>query len=126
VSGEQEPAVEATATHAGERASLGAVIAVVAVFALLFAVELFEAVSNLVALPTVYASLGIVEHVPWAILVAGIAVPVVLFASAVLLGSGRPLFSRAVMLLIALAASNALAITLTAVADRLFLAALAA
>ncbi|MES1169209.1 MAG: hypothetical protein ABUL47_00820, partial [Leifsonia sp.] len=61
------------------------------VFALLYAYPLFEGVSNLVAVPPYYASIGIGSAVPWWLLVIGVAAPVILFAAALLLGRRREL-----------------------------------
>lgn len=96
-------------------ASRASVIVVVAVFAILFGVEVFEAVSNLVALPLFYASLGLGDETPWIVLVAGVALPVLAFAASLLVARGRALFARALILVVALAATNAIALTLAAV-----------
>jgi hypothetical protein len=78
------------------------------VFALLYGYPLFEGVSNLVELPGYYGSLGIGGSVPWPLLMIGVAAPVVLYAAALLLGRGRELFPRALILAVGLAATNAL------------------
>lgn len=77
-------------------------------FALLYAYPLFEGISNLIALPAFYDSAGIGGAVPWYLLIIGVAGPVILFAAALLLGRGRELFARALILAAGLAATNAL------------------
>ncbi|HEY4151950.1 MAG TPA: hypothetical protein VGM38_01375 [Pseudolysinimonas sp.] len=81
------------------------------VFGLLFAYPLFEGISNLVALPPYYATLGIGSAVPWWLLVIGVAAPVLLFVAALLIGRGRELFARTLILAVGLAATNALALS---------------
>ena len=92
-------------------ASPAALIALWAVFGILTAYPLFEGISNLVALPPYYSSLGIGGAVPWYLLVIGVAAPVLSYAAALVLGRGRELFARALLLAVALAATNALALS---------------
>ncbi len=77
-------------------------------FAVLFALAEVTPVSNLVALPAFYEYYGIGDATPWALLVLGVAIPVVIYVAALLLGRGRPLFARALILTVALAATFAL------------------
>lgn len=93
------------------RGSLVATIILWIVFAILYAYPLFEGISNLIALPPYYASLGIGGAVPWWLLVIGIAAPVLLFFAAFWIGRGRELFPRALILAVGLAATNALALS---------------
>jgi len=81
------------------------------VFAILSGYPLFEGISNLIALPGYYAELGIGGSVPWYLLVIGVAAPAALYVAAVLLGRGRELFPRALILAVGLAATNALALS---------------
>jgi len=90
------------------------VIVLVVLFALLFGLAELAAVSNLVALPAYYELLGIGDAVPWALLVAGVLVPPALLAAALLLGRRRPLMHRALLLVTALAAAHALALSIGA------------
>jgi hypothetical protein len=78
------------------------------VFAILYGYPLFEGISNLIALPAVYEAQRIGTAVPWYLLIVGVAAPVILYLGALLLGRGRELFSRALMLAVGLAATNAL------------------
>jgi lipoprotein signal peptidase len=89
------------------------------VFGILTAYPLFEGVSNLIAVPPYYAALGIGAAVPWWLLIIGVAAPVVLYVAALLLGRGRELFARALILAVALAASNALTLSVIAWAPAL-------
>lgn len=77
------------------------------VFAVLFALALIGPVSNLVALPQFYDAYGIGDATPWALLVAAVLVPVILYAAGVVLGRGRAPFARALILTVALATSFA-------------------
>jgi hypothetical protein len=83
-------------------------------FAALHGYTLLQAVSNLVALPGVYDLLGIGDAVPWWLLIVGVATPVVLFVAAVLLGRGRSLAHRVLLLAVSLGATNAIALSVAA------------
>ena len=89
-------------------ASLASRVILWLVFAILYAYPLFEGISNLIALPAVYRAGGAGDAVPWYLLIAGVAAPVILYVGALLLGRGRELFARALMLAAGLAATNAL------------------
>ena len=108
-----DPAATATAAAAEEapRTSLASRVILWLVFAILSAYPLFEGVSNLIALPPYYDSLGIGGAVPWYLLIIGVAAPVILYLAALLLGRGRELFPRALILAVGLAATNALALS---------------
>lgn len=77
-------------------------------FVLLFALAEVTPVSNMVALPGFYEYFGIGDATPWALLVLGVVVPVVIYLGALLLGRGRALFARALIFTVALAATFAL------------------
>lgn len=94
--------------------SRGSLIAVAAVFAVLFGLATFGPVSNLVELPKVYAAFGIGDAVPWALLVAGAVIPPLLYVAGLLLGRGRLLVHRAIVLVVALATTFALGFGLIA------------
>lgn len=83
-------------------------ILLVILFAALFGASLLFPVSNLVQVPAVYAAQGYGDQVPWALLIAGVAIPPLLFAAGLLVGRRRPLFAKALVLTVALAASSAL------------------
>ncbi len=89
-------------------------VLVAAVFGLLFAYGLFQALSNLVALPRIYETFGIGAATPWWALVVGVAIPPVFFVAAVLVGRGRALVNRALILAAGLGAANAVALSLAA------------
>jgi len=94
-------------TEDAPRASLVQLVILWIVFAVLFGYPLFEGISNLIALPAVYEAEGIGGAVPWYLLVTGVVAPVILYLGALLLGRGRELFPRALMLAVGLAATNA-------------------
>lgn len=96
-----------------------ATIVVGAVFALLYSYGLFQALSNLVALPRIYETFGIDAAIPWWALVAGVAIPPLFFAAAVLIGRGRALVHRALVYAAGLGAANAAALSLAAFAAAL-------
>ncbi len=95
-------------TEDAPRISRVTLVVLLVVFAILYGYPLFEGISNLIALPQYYESAGIGGAVPWYLLVIGVAAPVILYLGAILLGRGRELFPRALILAVGLAATNAL------------------
>lgn len=92
--------------------------AIVVLFGLLFAWDTWQAVSNLVALPDFYDYAGFGrENVPWWLLVTGVVIPVLVFAVALLLGRGRPLLVRVIVLVVGLAVASALGLGVVALED---------
>jgi hypothetical protein len=89
-------------------------------FGVLYAYDLWEAVSNAVSLPQVYSVYGLDPgDVPWALLVAGILLPVVIYGVAFLLGRRRPLFATIVLFAVGLALVAVLSLDLIAVQGRM-------
>jgi hypothetical protein len=86
------------------------ILVVSLVFAVLFGIALIPAISDAVVLPTYYDLLGIADAVPWPLLVLRVAVPIVLYLVALLIGRGRPIFSRVLLFTTALAVAFALAL----------------
>lgn len=84
------------------------------VFAALHAYPMFLAISNLVALPGVYAAVGIGDAVPWWLLIVGVTTPVLGLAAALVLGRRRPLAHRVLLLAVSLGTVNALALSVVA------------
>jgi hypothetical protein len=102
--------------------SRGLRFAVIIFFALLYAYDLFEGISNLVAVPAQIAEYNrfLIENdltpvaVPWTILIANLLLPPVAFAVAWALGRRRGIRHQAIVLLTGLAVVAALTLTLTA------------
>lgn len=113
--------VQATVTDAPSSRHRILHFAVSIFFGLFYAYDLFEGISNLVAVPAQLADYNkfLIENditplaVPWTILVANLLLPLVVFAVAWLLGRGRPIRQQAVLLLAGLAVVAALTLTLT-------------
>lgn len=95
------------------------IVLVLVLFGVLYALVLLPAISNLVALPEYYAFFGIGDATPWALLVAGVALPVVGYVVAVLLGRRRPAADRAILLAAGLAVTWALTLSLAALVQAL-------
>ena len=95
-----------------------AIIAIV--FALFFAWDLFEAISNVIGVVNnvarnneASATLGLAQQgVPWLLLIVDLLVAPVFYGLAFLLGRRRDLFARAALLLIALAAVAAFTLSI--------------
>jgi hypothetical protein len=80
-------------------------------FGLFYAYDVWEAVSTLIGLPQFYEALGLTSaQVPWWLLIAGIALPPVVFVLALLLGRRRKLAQFALILLVGLAVVAALSL----------------
>jgi hypothetical protein len=89
---------------------LGATIAIV--FGLLYAYDLWEAVSPLLELPGYYALVGLEPaDVPWALLIVGVLVPPIVYALAYVLGRKRSALERALIFLVGLAIVATLSLT---------------
>lgn len=120
---EQEDADVDESTERVERRS--DVVIVTLVFVVLFGYQLYAAVSNLVALPEVYAAAGISDAVPWAILIANVAAPAVAFAAASAVARGRRLAARAGILLLGFGVSAQLSLLCEELARQAAIAAFA-
>ncbi len=95
-----------------------ATVAVSVAFGLLFAWDVWEAVSNLVALPDFYEYAGFGrENVPWWLLAVGVAIPVIAFVAALLLGRRRPLLVKVILLFVGLAVASSLGLGVIALED---------
>ena len=95
-------------------------IALAAAFGILYAYDLWEAVSNAVSLPQVYSVYGLdPADVPWTLLIAGILLPVVVYAIAFLLGRRRTLFAKTVLFAVGLALVAVVSLDLIAVQGRM-------
>lgn len=82
-------------------------IVVPVVFAVVYALALIAPISDLGALPAIYAAYGIGDAIPWALLVLNVAAPPVFFVIALLVGRGRPPMARVLVLIVGAAASFA-------------------
>jgi hypothetical protein len=90
-------------------------LVVAALFGLFYAYDLWEAVSNLVALPSVYDEVGIgAENVPWWLLWSGVIIPVLVFVLAFVLGRRQNVFAKALIFLLGLAIVAGLSIDVLA------------
>ena len=104
-----------TAIATGRPGRRGWRLAVLLAFAILFLWELWGAVSNLVVWLTLASTVGRgLTTFAWAVLLAGLAIPVGAFAAALLLGRGRRTAARARILLVAYCASQALTLSVLA------------
>jgi hypothetical protein len=91
---------------------LGWRIALAVIFAALHGWFLFAAISNLVALPPLYAAQGVAEYTPWTTLILGVVLPPVFYALGLLSGRRRALSARVVVFAASLAATAATALSL--------------
>lgn len=77
----------------------------------------FDGVASLIGLPALYAQLGVdPARVPWVALWAGVVLPVVLYAVAVIISRRQSLTRFTLVLIVALAATAALRLSLIALA----------
>jgi hypothetical protein len=102
--------MSATAARTGSR--LGPRIGIAAAFLLAFLWQVYGAVSNLVVWLGFAGSLGQgLTATAWVVLLLGIAIPVVAYAAGVVLGGRRRPGPFALVLLLALCASEALSLS---------------
>ena len=87
-------------------------IVLAVVFGLLFAWFLYQAIGNLVNVPPAYEQVGYGDRIPWGILLAGVGLPVVLFAGAAWLGIRRSLSQRVILFAAGLGATAATSFSL--------------
>lgn len=99
---------------AADRVSPLAATLVALVFAALGGWFLYQAIGNLVNVPAAYEAFEWADRIPWAILIAGVALPVVLYVGALLVGRGRSLTERVIVFAAALAATAATSFSLYA------------
>ena len=76
---------------------------IAAVFGLLFAYFVYQAIANLIELPKSYAAIGLSDSVPWAVLVIGLGIPVILYVVAFAIALRRPVLDTVVIFVMALA-----------------------
>lgn len=90
-----------------------ALAVVIAVYGVLYSWDLWEAIGNLVGLAPFYEALGIGDSVPWALLWAGVALPVVVFVFALVLSRGRErLGDRVIIFFVGWASIAAVSLTM--------------
>ena len=95
----------------GRRKRLLLSVLIAAVFALFFAWDVWEGIGNLVGLRTYAATLGTdLNGTGWTVLLLGLALPVVCFVTALVLGRRRGLLARTGLLVAALCLSAALSL----------------
>lgn len=92
-------------------------VGVAALLSLVVGWFVFDGVSSLVGLPALYAQLGVdPAQVPWLALWAGVVLPVVLYLVAVVVARRQSLTRFTLVLMVALAATAALRLSLIALA----------
>ena len=90
-------------------------IVLTAVFVLLIAWDVWEAVGNLLGLPAYYNALGVAESTPWALLIPGVVAPAVLWIVGLWWGWRRQsVIEAAVIYAVVLAVQSTLALSLIA------------
>jgi len=93
-------------------------LVVAALFGLFYAYDVFEAVSNLIALPSFYDQAGFgSENVPWWILWIGVVIPIVVFIVAFVIGRRLNVGRKAVIFLLGLAVVAGLSVGVLALED---------
>lgn len=91
-----------------------------ALFGLFYAYDVWEAVGNIVGVPKIYDSIGFAASTPWALLIAALLFPLVIFTVVFLLGIRRNIGEKALLFLAGLAVSNALALSTIGVNSLIF------
>lgn len=79
-------------------------IVVAALFGLLYVYDLWEAISNLVELPVLYAALGLdAASLPWGLLILGVVLPPAVFGLALFMGRRRTIGVQSLLFVLGLA-----------------------
>jgi hypothetical protein len=108
----RDPGGVVTAATQRARSRRGSRIGVAVLFLLAFGWQIYGAVSNLVVWLGFANALGRqLSATAWVVLVIGIAIPVVAYAAAVVLGRRRGIGAFALVLLLALCASEAVSLS---------------
>lgn len=95
-------------------------LSVAAIFGLLFAYDVWEAIGNMINLPRYYELLGLdPAGIPWWVLVINLLVPIAAFAIAFWVGRKQHVGGKALIFLLGLAVSAALGLGLVALAGAL-------
>lgn len=79
------------------RAWSPAAVVVAVLFAILHGWFLYQAITNLIYTPAAYANFGLEDRIPWALLISGVALPVVFFVTALWFGLRRELSGRVLL-----------------------------
>ncbi len=102
------------------RPRFGAARAAVAVLlGLLVAWFLWDGLSSLVGLPAQYEALGIADRTPWAVLVAGVVAPPLIFGLSILIARRQSVTRFTLVLIVALAVIATTRLSLIATAASL-------
>lgn len=92
-------------------------LVVAALFGLLYAYEVWEAIGNMINLPRYYELLGLdPASIPWWVLVISLLVPIAAFLIAFWVGRRHNVGGKALVFLLGLAVSSALGLGLVALA----------
>lgn len=92
-------------------------VGVAALLALLVGWFVFDGAASLIGLPALYAQLGVdPARVPWVALWAGVVLPVVLYVVAVVVARRQSLTRFTLVLIVALAATAAVRLSIIALA----------
>lgn len=95
-------------------------LTVAAVFGLLYAYDVWEAIGNMINLPRYYELLGLdPAGIPWWVLVINLLVPIAAFGIAFWVGRKQHVGGKALIFLLGLAVSAALGLGLVALAGAL-------
>ena len=111
------PQAPRAARASGTSGASGAHIGVAALLSLVVGWFVFDGIASLVGLPAFYEQLGVdPATVPWVPLWAGVLLPIVSFVTAAVIARRQPLTRFALVLIIALAATAAVRLSLIAAA----------
>jgi hypothetical protein len=102
---EQIPAAPKTTEAERPKRRLGWLSATVAVlFAIVYAYNVWDAIRNLVELPTFYVASGLSSSsVPWWVLIIALLIPIAVFAAAFWVGLRRNVLSKSLIFIVGFA-----------------------
>ncbi len=93
-------------------------LVVAAILGLFYAYDVWEAVGNLINLPAFYDSIGVgSKNVPWWLLWIGVAIPILVFLLAFVVGRRGSVGGKAVIFIVGLAVAAGLGVGVLAAED---------
>lgn len=111
-----------TATPAAKAPISWPRLAVAALFGLIYAYFVYQAIGNLIELPKSYDAIGLSNSVPWVLLIIGLLVPLIVYVLAFAIGLRRRMLDQTVIFIMGIAVTAALGYTVVAIHRLAFIA----
>ena len=90
-------------------------LVIAGLFGFVYAYFVYQAIRNIIELPKSYDAIGLSDSVPWVLLVIGLAIPVILYVLAFIIGLRRPVLDKAVIFIMGIAVAAGLGFAIVAI-----------